>query len=479
MTFRVFGILLALCLLTAAAFGQDPNAEQPLKIVNALYGRGIKTVNVTEQLRAMIQEGGLTVTAADALAGDPAPGEKKRLRIAYQYKGKSKIATVEEGEEVTLPPADSIGKGGLKPLALGVEIKGPILSEALVMAVRAGRLEAKRRRASVIVFEIDTPGGRLDIAEKIFAEMQEIDGIPSVAWLRGQGALSAGVWISLGCRYIVMSPGTVIGASTPYVLEQDQTKAIHEKHLSALRARYRAAAEIRDRPSAMAEAMIDPSLEVWAVHRDGDTVYIKKAIATDADAENKVGIMSEAGRLLTLSPEKAVEVGFADALADEKTLPGVLQRLTGLAEKTDIVLDYRHSETAPFVLKQELDKEGRVQEKAEDDIKSFQKKLQSQWDEVNKGFANINALLPGNFSYSIDPKTRRFTDGGKTWRRRIDKCVKEISRTVDKLNDIIAMVEKQDNPANANILAEMKSSREKLRTQRRLFKEYRAMKGVP
>ncbi len=70
-----------------------------LKIVKAEYGiRGQKTVDVTALLAGRVQNGGLTVTANNNLAGDPVVDSVKRLYVDYILDGVAGTQSVTEGE---------------------------------------------------------------------------------------------------------------------------------------------------------------------------------------------------------------------------------------------------------------------------------------------------------------------------------------------------------------------------------------------
>ncbi len=84
-----------------------------LVIRRALYGiipkrierlRGKLSVDVTRILQQRIRDGRLSVLAGNRLAGDPAPGIVKQLRVDYRLDGKPGTVTVGENQLLTLPP---------------------------------------------------------------------------------------------------------------------------------------------------------------------------------------------------------------------------------------------------------------------------------------------------------------------------------------------------------------------------------------
>ncbi len=63
-------------------------AQQPLEILEGVYGAGNFQMNVTPKLQALVQNNVLEMAVDPALlGGDPAPGQAKRLRVRYRVAG--------------------------------------------------------------------------------------------------------------------------------------------------------------------------------------------------------------------------------------------------------------------------------------------------------------------------------------------------------------------------------------------------------
>lgn len=148
----------------------------------------------------------------------------------------------------------------------------PFIERSIRLAEEAG--------ADAVILDIDTPGGRVDAAERIADAIAE-SKIPVYAFVNRR-AFSAGALISLATDRIYMLPGSTIGAATP--VDGSGTKA-SEKIVSAMRSEMRALAEAHGVDPSIAEAMVDESLEVPGV--------------------------VEVGRLLTLTTDEAVRLGYA------------------------------------------------------------------------------------------------------------------------------------------------------------------------
>ena len=210
------------------------------------------------------------------------------------------------------------------PAVFRVPVTG-VVEMGLAPFIERAIREAENAGASFVVLDIDTPGGRVDSAERI-ADAISDSGVPVYAFVNRR-AFSAGALISLATRGIYMRPGSVIGAATP--VDGSGTKA-SEKIVSAMRSEMRALAESQGLDPAVAEAMVDESLAI------PDVV--------------------EAGQLLTLTTEEAVRIGYASQTADFDTLLSDLG-VSG-AQVTDVGVNwaerfvrfFSHPVVSPFLL---------------------------------------------------------------------------------------------------------------------------------
>lgn len=173
---------------------------------------------------------------------------------------------------------EGAGRGELVRVPLtGVVEMGlaPFIERTLEEAAAAG--------ASAVVLDIETPGGRVDAAERITNAISR-SRVPVYAYVN-MHAYSAGAMIALATDRVLMQEGAVMGAATP--VDGSGTKA-SEKIVSAMRAQMRALAEARDLDPAIAEAMVDEEIAI-----DG---------------------VVEGGKLLTLTAGEAVALGYAESV---------------------------------------------------------------------------------------------------------------------------------------------------------------------
>ena len=151
---------------------------------------------------------------------------------------------------------------------------GPFVERGLAAAEKAG--------ARFVIIDINTPGGRIDAAWQIVDAIQN-SPVPVYAFV--DRALSAGAMIALAAEAIYVEPGATIGAATPVTGEGQKTS---EKMVSAMRSEFRALAEARGRDPRIAEAMVDEEIEITGV--------------------------VEAGKLLTLTADEALDLGYAKGM---------------------------------------------------------------------------------------------------------------------------------------------------------------------
>ena len=175
------------------------------------------------------------------------------------------------------------------PAVYRITVSG-VVENGLAPYVARSLREAEAQGAVAAILDMDTPGGRIDAAERI-ADAVRGSRIPVYAYVNPR-AYSAGALIAIASNGIYMRPGAVIGAATP--VDGQGTKA-SEKMVSAMRAEFRSLAEQRGLDPKLAEAMVDENVEIPGVVRKG--------------------------QLLTLSTKEAVRLGFAKGqVADESEL---------------------------------------------------------------------------------------------------------------------------------------------------------------
>ncbi len=164
-----------------------------------------------------------------------------------------------------------------------------MIDEGIAVVVERAVQEANDIGAAGLIFEVDTFGGRVDSAIAITESIIDAQ-MPTIAYIVNKGAISAGALISYSCDYIVMAPGTNIGASTVVSAGGEGMQAADEKSQSFVRAKYRALGEQKGHNPILGEAMVDSDIEVQAV-RDagGEWTFYKVADGRPVEQQRAAG----------------------------------------------------------------------------------------------------------------------------------------------------------------------------------------------
>jgi membrane-bound serine protease (ClpP class) len=127
-------------------------------------------------------------------------------------------------------------------------------------------LEAADRQASLVVMELDTPGGLVDTTRDITSAITT-SSVPVVVFVTPSGAraASAGFFILLSADVAVMAPGTNTGAAHPVGGQgENLPEDVRDKVTNDAAAMVRSIADQRGRNSETAEKAVRDSISVTA-----------------------------------------------------------------------------------------------------------------------------------------------------------------------------------------------------------------------
>lgn len=141
--------------------------------------------------------------------------------------------------------------------------------------------KAEAQGVDVILIELNTFGGMVNFADSIRSKILD-SPLKSIVFIN-HNAASAGALIALASDKIYMSRGSSIGAAS--VVDQSG-EVLPEKYQSYMRGLMRATAEAKGRDPKVAEAFVDPEVDVPGI--------------------------SPRGTVLTLTAAEAVEIGLAE-----------------------------------------------------------------------------------------------------------------------------------------------------------------------
>ncbi len=216
-----------------------------------------------------------------------------------------------------------------------IPIQGEI-DRSLTVFIRRNIERAKAQEAGVIVFEIDTFGGRVDSALQISTLIGSLEDIETVAYvgLQPEGTAvswSAGALISFSADRIYMAPGTSIGSAAPVMQSPEGTELADEKTVSAIRTQMASIAEKNSYPRAVAVAMVDSDAEILEVFVDDELSILTRneyetLIRSEPEGTVREGrVISEPGKLLSLTAMEMEEYQVSSGTFS--ALQGVLEHM--------------------------------------------------------------------------------------------------------------------------------------------------------
>ncbi len=155
-------------------------------------------------------------------------------------------------------PASALAAAPTRVMVIPVreEIATPIL-----YIIRRGLKEAIEQKADVVVLDMKTPGGALDVTFEIMEALGRFPG-RTITYVNTE-AISAGAFISAMTSEIWFAPTGVIGAAAPVMATGGEIDAsMKQKIVSYLRARVRAVSEGKGYRGEVISAMIDANYEL-------------------------------------------------------------------------------------------------------------------------------------------------------------------------------------------------------------------------
>jgi membrane-bound serine protease (ClpP class) len=145
------------------------------------------------------------------------------------------------------------------PEVLVLEARGP-LTPAMAEYLDRGLARAEDMSAELVVIEMDTPGGAIDLMNRMVQSIRA-SAVPVVGYVSPRGAIagSAGTVLTLAGHAAAMAPETAIGAASPVGPQgEDLQTTLAAKEKEILKATVRSLAAHRSPQAiAMAEAAIE------------------------------------------------------------------------------------------------------------------------------------------------------------------------------------------------------------------------------
>ncbi len=203
------------------------------------------------------------------------------------------------------PPILAAPKG---PSYYLIPLHGEVGETVLADALEKSLADAEKRHPTVVVLDIDSPGGMVDESRQIINILHRYNKKLRIVALTSED-LSAAAVFTLSVKEIYVKSSSTIGAATSYMPSNLLLPPkLEEKMQSAWRATARNSAEEGGHDPQLADAMIDDDRELhW------ETVGGKPVIK-EGPGDHMV---SRKGKVLTLTSHEAVDCGLASGEADD------------------------------------------------------------------------------------------------------------------------------------------------------------------
>ena len=207
-----------------------------------------------------------------------------------------------------------VAAGQIKQKIYVIPVEGTV-EPGMAAYIKRATEQARKDPDAVILFKMDTFGGRVDAAFEIVETISSIPNDKTIAFVEKK-AISAGALIALSAGTLVMKKHTLLGDCAPIIQSADGQKEAGEKTQTVLRAQFRSLAKKNNYPQVLAESMVSKNMEVYRITMEGKTQYMDKQSYGDLTKKQKKQITQKetivaAGELLTMDDIEAFDLGFS------------------------------------------------------------------------------------------------------------------------------------------------------------------------
>jgi membrane-bound serine protease (ClpP class) len=341
-------------------------------------------------------------------------------------KGELKLRTVPRIEDRKIVrayferPKAGTDAGGGKAKYFLIPLHGVVGKEIQAGKIHSVMMHGLTDPATVLVLDIDSPGGLVSECEKIIQLFSETSSRRSIAFIRN--AYSAAAIIALTCDEIYMREGAAIGAATALAVATTKpggpvkVGAVEEKLQSAWRATCRLAASVGGHDPRFAEAMVDADMQLRVVMKDGKRL-IEPGAELSAEDHAEKRVLTEKGKLLTMTALEAHRFGLAEGVVSD--FSGVAALATGASDWVpvckvgeNVMADFR-----------------REAERAEARVKKLT-------DNASKQILAAASNDPTRGSYRKEQDGSWTVDSRRTWINLSRACSENLSRCESAMKDL-------------------------------------------
>ncbi len=231
-----------------------------------------------------------------------------------------------EAASMPCPPACPALKTYSTPTYYVIPLHGEVGKTILTNMLKQSLDDAVARKPTVVVLELDSPGGLCREATDIIEIIRQYsDKLRIVVY--SSKSFSAAAVLAFSCKEIYFKPGGLMGAATSYVPDNLFLPAkLEEKMQSVWRATARSAAESGGHDPGMAQAMIENKNDLYLVEENGK----KRSVESKSEKSGK--LICHGGNVLTMTANEAVEYGLAKGVAEDYAALGKQMGFDGWQE---------------------------------------------------------------------------------------------------------------------------------------------------
>jgi len=202
-----------------------------------------------------------------------------------------------------------------------IKIEGPIDSSKLSYLGR--RIDqARRERANLVFFEIDSPGGTVEAADAVADLIADVEDMKTVAYLN-ERAVGVAALLPLACRDVVFKEGSILGDVRQLITPRGRLEELTEGQVAGLAEKAAFLAARKGHPEAVARAMVEPDAEVvQALDRTtgGTRLMLRREAEAAPDRFGDVQTRKEPGRPLAIDADHAAELDMGQVVRDVEEL---------------------------------------------------------------------------------------------------------------------------------------------------------------
>lgn len=190
-----------------------------------------------------------------------------------------------------LQGATTVQAQGSAPLAITLIAEGPV-TPVMAGYIERGLQIARDQNAEIVILQLNTPGGSIDVMERIVSAIRN-SPVPVVVYVSPRNAMagSAGTIITLAGHVAAMAPETTIGAASPVGSQGE---------------------DIGETMESKVKEMLKASVRTLTKNRSPEAIKLAEETIEKARA---------------VTADEALEIGLVDVIA--RDVPDLLNQLDG------------------------------------------------------------------------------------------------------------------------------------------------------